>query len=58
MATITVGHYTLRHGLFLSPLAGVSDRAFRNVCRAAGAEYTVSEMVCAKSLCYEQKAKK
>lgn len=58
MATITVGHYTLRHGLFLAPLAGVSDRAFRNVCRAAGAEYTVSEMVSAKALCYEQGAKR
>lgn len=58
MASITVGQYTLRHGLFLAPLAGVSDRAFRNVCREAGAEYTVSEMVSAKALCYEQRNKR
>lgn len=58
MGAITIGKYTLRHGLFLAPLAGVSDRAFRDVCRAAGAEYTVSEMVSAKALCYEQRTKK
>ncbi|MBO7303215.1 MAG: tRNA dihydrouridine synthase DusB [Clostridia bacterium] len=48
----------LLHGLILAPMAGVTDRTFRNICRRYGAEYTVSEMVCAKSLCYEQKAKK
>lgn len=58
MSNITIGRASLRHGLFLAPLAGVSDRAFRNVCREAGAEYTVSEMVSAKALCYEQLSKK
>ena len=58
MTRITIGKYELEHGLFLAPLAGVSDRAFRDVCRKAGAEYTVSEMVSAKALCYEQKTKK
>ncbi len=53
-----IGRFSLAHGLFLAPLAGVSDRAFRNACRAAGAEYTVSEMVSAKALCYEQLTKK
>ena len=48
---------TLSHGLALAPLAGVSDRAFRRVCRALGADYTVSEMVSAKALVYEQRAK-
>ena len=58
MGNITVGNFTLCHGLFLAPLAGVSDRAFRNICRDCGAEYTVSEMVSAKALCYEQLSKK
>ncbi len=58
MGNIQIGKYNLRHGLFLAPLAGVSDRAFREVCRRAGAEYTVSEMVSAKALCYEQRSKK
>ncbi len=48
---------TLPHGLALAPLAGVSDRAFRRVCRALGADYTVSEMVSAKALVYEQRAR-
>lgn len=47
----------LPHGLALAPLAGVSDRAFRRVCRTLGADYTVSEMVSAKALVYEQRAK-
>ncbi len=42
----------------LAPMAGVTDRAFRRRCRALGAEYTVSEMVSAKALCYEQNMKK
>ena len=55
MPTVTFGNVTLPHGLALAPLAGVSDRAFRRVCRACGADFTVSEMVSAKALCYEQK---
>lgn len=42
------------HGLFSAPLAGVSDRVFRRLARRFGAEYTTSEMVSAKALCYEQ----
>ena len=55
MSTVTFGNVTLPHGLALAPLAGVSDRAFRRVCRKCGADFTVSEMVSAKALCYEQK---
>ena len=55
MPTVTFGNITLLHGLALAPLAGVSDRAFRRVCRACGADFTVSEMVSAKALCYEQR---
>ena len=57
MSSVTFGNITLPHGLALAPLAGVSDRAFRRVCRACGADFTVSEMVSAKALCYEQKKK-
>ncbi len=57
MSNVTINHITLKHGLALAPLAGVSDRAFRRVCRACGAELTVSEMVSAKALCYEQRQK-
>ena len=57
MSAVTFGKITLPHGLALAPWAGVSDRAFRRVCRACGADFTVSEMVSAKALCYEQRKK-
>ena len=43
------------NGLCLAPLAGVSDRAFRKICRAHGAEYLCSEMVSATAICYGDK---
>ncbi len=55
---MNIGHIQIPNGLFLAPLAGVSDRTFRRLCRKFGAEYTVSEMVSAKALCYEQMTKK
>lgn len=51
---VRFGSVTLTHGLCLAPLAGVSDYSFRKIARRFGAEYTVSEMVSAKALCYEQ----
>ncbi len=53
-----IGEAQLAHGLFLAPMAGATDRAFRRACRQNGAECTVSEMVSAKALCYEQKSPK
>lgn len=52
------GKVKLKHGLMLAPMAGVTDHPFRSLCRSFGAEYLVSEMVCAKALCYEQLCKK
>lgn len=56
--SLKIGNITLKHGIFLAPMAGVTDRTFRNICREHGAEFTVSEMVSAKSLCYEQNRRK
>ena len=56
--SIKIGEVTLKHGIFLAPMAGFSDYSFRKICREHGAEYTVSEMVSAKALCYEQLGKK
>ncbi len=47
---------TLKHGLFLAPLAGFTDYAFRTVARSFGAEYLTSEMVSAKAVCYQDKS--
>lgn len=56
--SLNIGKIKLRHGLMLAPMAGVTDFSFRTICRRLGAEYTVSEMVCAKAMCYEQKSKR
>ena len=36
-------------------MAGVTDLGFRTICRELGAGYTVTEMVSAKALCYQDK---
>lgn len=54
--SIRIGSTDLTHGLMLAPMAGVSDYAFRRMCRLCGAEWTVSEMISAKALCYEQRS--
>ncbi|MBR2353738.1 MAG: tRNA dihydrouridine synthase DusB [Clostridia bacterium] len=53
-----IGSLEIPYGLTLAPMAGVTDRTFRVLCRRYGAEYTVSEMVSAKALCYEQRGRK
>src|SRR5262245_42370973 len=40
-----LGTHALRNGLFAAPMAGVTDRPFRNLCRRYGAGLAVSEMV-------------
>ena len=45
----------MKYGVALAPMAGFTDRAMRAVCRAHGAEYSVTEMVSAKALDYGDK---
>jgi len=40
-----IGHITLANRLFAAPMAGVTDRPFRMLCKKLGAGYAVSEMV-------------
>ena len=40
-----IGPYTLANNLFVAPMAGVTDRPFRKLCKQLGAGYAVSEMV-------------
>ncbi len=42
---LRLGPYTLEVPLALAPMAGVTDRPFRQLCRAQGAGHVVSEMV-------------
>lgn len=50
-----IGKTELKYGLMLAPMAGFTDRAMRLVCHKYGAEYSVSEMVSAKAVCYADK---
>ena len=40
-----IGSFTLANRLFVAPMAGVTDRPFRMLCKTLGAGYAVSEMV-------------
>ncbi len=40
-----IGNYTLQNNLILAPMAGISDRPFRELCKKQGAGLAVSEMV-------------
>ena len=42
---MNIGPYTLANNLFAAPMAGVTDRPFRQLCKKLGAGYAVSEMV-------------
>ncbi len=50
-----IGNVTIPGRLALAPMAGVTDLAFRTICRRYGAAYTITEMVSAKALCYQDK---
>lgn len=47
-----IGPYKLRNNLVVAPMAGVTDRPFRMLCKKLGAGYAVSEMVTSNSLLY------
>ncbi|KQP13334.1 tRNA dihydrouridine synthase DusB [Pseudorhodoferax sp. Leaf265] len=40
-----IGQFTLANNVFAAPMAGVTDRPFRQLCKQLGAGYAVSEMV-------------
>ena len=50
-----IGTVEIPSPIALAPMAGVTDLAFRAVCRELSGCYTVSEMVSAKALCYGDK---
>lgn len=45
-----IGSFTLDNNLFLAPMAGVTDRPFRQLCKKLGAGMAVSEMVSSNSM--------
>lgn len=53
-----IGNVEINGQLTLAPMAGVTDAAFRHVCKELGAALTTSEMVSAKALVYGDKKTK
>jgi tRNA-dihydrouridine synthase B len=45
LTPLKLGPHALRNNLFVAPMAGVTDRPFRQLCKRLGAGYAVSEMV-------------
>lgn len=52
---VQIGSLKLEGNLFLAPVAGYSDRAFRSLCVACGASFTYTEMVSAEALVRDSK---
>ena len=45
-----LGPHTLLNNLFVAPMAGVTDRPFRQLCKKLGAGYAVSEMIASNAM--------
>ncbi len=52
---MNIENVQIKNKAVLAPMAGISDRAFRELCTEFGASYTVSEMVSAKGISYKSK---
>ena len=55
MNKLNIGGVSLKSHAVLAPMAGVSDRAYRELCVRFGAAYCVSEMVSSKALSFNSK---
>ncbi|MDR0286105.1 MAG: tRNA dihydrouridine synthase DusB [Clostridiales bacterium] len=50
-----IGNTKLKNNIFLAPMAGVTDLAFRIICKEQGCGLTYSEMISAKGVHYKSK---
>ena len=48
-----IGPHTLANRIFVAPMAGVTDRPFRQLCKKLGAGYAVSEMIASNALLWK-----
>ena len=55
MDNLNIGGVPLKSHAVLAPMAGVSDRAYRELCVRFGAAYCVSEMVSSKAISFNSK---
>lgn len=52
---MNIGKNEFHEGVFLAPMAGVTDIAYRGLCKLMGADLVYTEMVSAKGLLYNNK---
>ena len=52
---VRIGNIEIENPVFLAPMAGVTDWAYRTVCAGLGAGATVTEMVSSRALVYKDK---
>ena len=50
-----IGNIEVKNPVFLAPMAGVTDWAYRTICAQLGAGVTVTEMVSSRALVYKDK---
>ncbi|MDD4422382.1 MAG: tRNA dihydrouridine synthase DusB, partial [Eubacteriales bacterium] len=50
-----IDNLEIKNGIFLAPMAGITDYAFRSVCMMLGAECVCSELISAKAVVYGDK---
>ena len=48
-------NFDIKNNIFLAPMAGITDLAFRTICRECGTGLCYSEMISAKGLYYKDK---
>lgn len=50
-----IGKVTIPNGAILAPMAGITDKSYRSICKRYGCALTVSEMISAKGVYYSDK---
>ena len=55
LKSVKIGNVNIDFPVGLAPLAGISDKTFRNLCIECGAGYVCTEMVSAKAIVYKNK---
>ena len=51
---LKIGNVTIENNIILAPMAGITDKAFRKVCKEYGAGLVCTEMVSSKGLYYQE----
>jgi len=52
---MNIGKFTIENSVFLAPMAGVTDSAFRRICKSYGCGLVYTEMISAKALAFHDK---